>query len=90
MASKILRRSTQGNISLENLQADLAPLAHGLERDTTVDQRLGEVSSVRSQGVCSDDDGTGHLVGLEEGKGFARGEEVEELLGQVGAVAVVL
>lgn len=90
MASKILRRSTQGNIGLENLQANLAPLAHGLERDATVDQRLGEVSSVRSQGVCSDDDGTGHLVGLEEGKGFARGEEVEELLGQVGAVAVVL
>jgi hypothetical protein len=90
MTSKILRRSTQRNVGLENLQTDLAPLADGLERDATVDQRLGEISSVRSQGVCSDDDGTGHLVGLEEGKGFARSEEVEELLGQVGAVAVVL
>lgn len=90
MTSKILGCSTQRHIGLENLQADLAPLANGLECDTTVDQRLGKISSVGSQSVCSDDDGTGHLVGLEEGKGFTRGEEVEELLGQVRAVAVVL
>lgn len=90
MTSKILGRSTQRNIGLENLETDFAPLAHGLKSDTTVDQRLGEVSSVRPQGIRSDDDGTGHLVGLEEGEGFTRGEEVEELLSQVGAVAVVL
>lgn len=90
MTSKILRRSTQRDIGLENLQTDLAPLADRLKGNTTVDQGLGQISSVGSQGVCSDDDGTGHLVGLEEGKGFTRGEEVEELLGQVRAVAVVL
>lgn len=90
MTSEILGRSTQGHIRLENLQADLAPLADRLESNATVDERLGEISSVCSEGICSDNDGTGHLVGFEEGKGLSRGEEVEELLGEVRAVAVIL
>lgn len=90
MTSEILGRSTQGHVRLKNLQADLAPLADRLEGNATVDERLGEISSVCSEGICSDNDGTGHLVGFEEGKGLSRGEQVEELLGEVRAVAVIL
>jgi hypothetical protein len=47
---------------------------------TTVDQALRKLSSVCSEGVCSDDDRSWGLVGFEESLGFARREEVQKLV----------
>ncbi|GKT57010.1 hypothetical protein ColTof3_04349 [Colletotrichum tofieldiae] len=89
VAGEVLGRRTEGHVALEDLQTDLGPLADGLEGDTTRDEGLGEVAAMGAEGVCPDDDGAGRLVGLEEGERLARGEQVEELLGEVLGVAVV-
>ena len=72
--------SSQRHLCIENLQTNFRPLSNGLKLYTTVDQALRKFSSVCSEGVCADDDGSGGFVGFEEGLGFARWEEVQKLL----------
>jgi len=61
-------RLTDWDRRLENLKTDLGPLSKRLKLDTSVHQRLGEISSSCSQGVGSDGDGSRRLVGFEESK----------------------
>lgn len=89
VAGQVLGRGTERDVGVEDLQTDLGPLADGLELDATVDERLGELTAMCAEGVCADDDGTGRLVGLEEGKGLAGREQAEELVCEELGVAVV-
>jgi hypothetical protein len=68
---------SQRHLCIENLQTDFRPLSNRLKLYTTVDQALRKFSSVCSEGVCSDDDGSGGLVGFEEGLGFTGREKVQ-------------
>lgn len=67
---------TDGHSALEHLQSDLGPLADGLEVDTTVDQRLREVSTTGAKSVGPDRDGTRGLVGIEERDGLRSPDEM--------------
>ena len=89
LASEVLRGGTQRDRALEDLEADLAPLADGLEDDASVDEGRGKLSPARLEGVGTDDNRPGRLVGVEEGEELGRREEVEELLSQIRAVGVV-
>ncbi|KUI63199.1 hypothetical protein VP1G_11449 [Cytospora mali] len=89
VTGEVLGGGTQWHVALEDLQADLGPLADGLEGDTTVNQGAGQVSAVRAQSVCPDDKRSAALVGLEELECLRGAEEVVELLGHVLRVAVV-
>ncbi|KAL0941007.1 uncharacterized protein CTRU02_203770 [Colletotrichum truncatum] len=89
VAGEVLGSGTQRNVGLEDLKTDLGPLADGLEGNTATDEGLSQITTVSAKGVCSEDNGTGRLVSLEESEGLAGREQVKELLGKVLRVAVV-
>lgn len=64
------KERTDGDGGLEDLESDLSPLSDRLEVDSSVDEGLSEISTTGSEGVCSDGDGSGGLVGVEEGDGL--------------------
>ena len=90
MPSKVFGSSTDGYATLEDLQADIRPLADRLEVHAAVDENLSEVASSRAEGVGTDGDGTRDFVGLEELDCLLNREEVEELLGEVVVISVVV
>lgn len=63
-------------LRVEHLQTDLGPLAHRLQGDTTVDECLGEIATMCSEGVCTDNDGARALVGFEKGERLSGREQV--------------
>lgn len=51
-------------------EADLGPLAEGLEVHAAVDEGLGEVPTASLEGVCADDGGAWDFIGLEKLEGL--------------------
>lgn len=90
VSSKVFGSSADGYATLEHLQADIRPFANGLEVDAAVDEDLGEVASSRAEGIGTDGDGTRDFVGFEELDCLFDGEKVEELLGEVIVITVVV
>lgn len=90
VSSKVFRSSADGDATLEHLQADVRPLAYGLEVHAAVDEDLRQVAPSRAEGVGTDGDGTRDLVGFEELDCLFDGEKVEELLGEVVVITVVI
>ena len=80
MTCQVFRGCTQRYLRIENLKTDFRPLSNRLQLDTTVDERLCKLSSMGTECVCADDDGSWGFVGFEEGLSFAGWEEVEELV----------
>lgn len=68
VTSEVFRGGSDRYAGLEHLETDFGPLADRLEVDTSVDQRLSEITTTRSEGVGSDSDGPRSFVGFEEGK----------------------
>jgi hypothetical protein len=89
VTSEVLGSGTKRHLGVEDLQANLGPLADGLELNTTVDERLRELATMCAEGVGADDNGAGRLVGLEESKGLAGREQTKELVCEELGVAVV-
>lgn len=80
MACQVFRGRTQRYLRIEDLKTNFRPLSNRLQLDTAVDECLGKLSSMGTECVCADDDGSRGFVGFEEGLSFARWEEVEELV----------
>lgn len=89
VTGEVLGGGTDGNGRLEDLESDLGPLSDGLEVDSSGDERLSKITSSCAEGVGSDGDGSGGLVGVEEGDGLGEGKELQELLDEELVVAVV-
>ncbi len=89
MSCQVLGCSTDGDARFKDLQTDFAPRSDGFEVDTAVDEGLRQISSPCAEGVGTNSDGTGCLVGFEELDSLGGGEEFEELLGKEGVVSVV-
>lgn len=72
VSSEVLGSSSDGNSSTgEDLQSDLGPSSgERLEIHSAVDERLGEISTTRLEGVDSEGDGTGRVGGVEELNGL--------------------
>ena len=68
VTSEVFRSSSDRYAGLEDLKTDLGPLADRLEIDTSVDQRLSEITTTRSEGVGSDGHRSGSFVGFEKGE----------------------
>lgn len=58
------------------MQTDLGPLANRLQGDTAVDECLGKIAAMCSEGVCTDNDGASALVGFEKGERLSGREQV--------------
>ena len=87
MTSEVLRRSSQGNLCVEDLQSNLRPLAYRLKLYSAVNERLRQLPSMCPQSIGTYNDRARSFVSLEERLGFARREEIEELLGEELRVA---
>jgi len=77
MTGQVFGRGTDRYARLEDLESDLAPFTDGFEVDPTVDQRLGQVSSTRTQGVGSDRYRTRSLVGFKERQGLVDDDDTK-------------
>ena len=66
MTRKIFGRGADRHAALEDLQADICPLADGFKVDATVNEGLSEVAPSGAEGVCPDRHGAGNLISLEE------------------------
>jgi hypothetical protein len=66
VAGEVFRCSTNRNSTLEDLQADVCPLANGLEVDATVNQCLREISPASAKSVGTDSHRTRDFVSFEK------------------------
>lgn len=87
MTSEILRRSSNGNGRIVDLQTKLAPVGQGIQVHTAVDESLGEITTTGLQRVGTNNQRTIALVGLQPLQALLGGEHVEEVLDQLLIVA---
>jgi hypothetical protein len=92
VTGKIFRCSTNGHSATrENLQTDLTPSSfQRLEVDTTVDEGLGEITPTSLECVDTKSERAGGIGSVEELEGLIDAEQLEQFLGQIRCVAVVL
>jgi hypothetical protein len=70
VTSKVFRGGSDRYTGLENLETDLGPFADRLKVNTSVNQRLSEITTTRSEGVGSDGDRSRSFIGFEKGEGL--------------------
>ena len=58
--------------ALEHLEPDVGPLAYWFQINTTVYQRLRQISTSGAEGIRSNGNGTRNLVCIEELEGLVR------------------
>ena len=66
MTGQVLRRSTDRDAALEDLEPDVGPFAYWLKIDATVDESLCEISSPCAQRVRANRDWPRDFVRFEE------------------------
>ena len=66
MAGHVLWGGADGDRGVKHLQTNLGPLAEGIQIDTPVNQRLGEITTAGLEGVGADRHGSGDFVRLQK------------------------
>ena len=89
VAGHVLRRRTDRDPAVVHQEANLGPLADGIQVHAAVDQRRGELAAAALQRVRAQRHGPLRLVRLQELHGLRDGERVQEVLNQKRVVAVV-
>lgn len=72
MPGEVLGRRADGHTGLEDLKANLGPLANGLKRDSAVDQCLSELTASGLKRIRADRDWPWSVRGVEECDGLRR------------------
>lgn len=80
MSSEILRRSTNGDLSIVDDKSDFGPLANRVEIDTAIDERLSQVATTRLERVRANRHRSLGLVRLQELDELGVRELTHELL----------
>ena len=89
MTGHVLWRRANWNAGVVHEEANLGPLADGIQVHAAIDERRGELAAAALQRVSTQRHGSLRLVRLQELHGLRDGEGVQEVLDQERVVAVV-